>query len=54
MFAPGEDAVEVSRLQARYDTIAEQNEVLRAQLGSYGLPTESVAEEDETLDLKSR
>ena len=33
----------------------QQNEVLRAQLGSYGLPTESTPEEDMDLhDLHSK
>ena len=47
------DMRETQRLQSRYATIAQENEVLRAKLGSYGLPTESVAEE-ENLDLASR
>jgi len=33
-------------LQLRYDALTQQNEVLRAQLGSYGLATESTPEED--------
>ena len=39
----------------RYDSLTQQNEVLRAKLGSYGLPTESTPEEDMDLqDLHSR
>ena len=38
-----------------FDQIMQQNEVLRAQLGSYGLPTESTPEEDMDLhDLHSK
>ena len=38
----------------RYESLAQQNEVLRAQLGSLGLPTESTPEEDMDLqDLHS-
>ncbi len=42
-------------MSSRYQTIVQANEVLRARLGSYGLPTEATPEEDMDLqDLHSR
>lgn len=43
----------VENLKARYDSILEENEVLRARLGSYGHPTDGTPEED-SFDLQTK
>ncbi len=44
----------VENLRGHYETIMQENEILRAKLGSFGHPTESTPEEDESFDFATK